>query len=135
MELESGCVAQLNNIKLRRHETSGWDSHKLINFEISLKNLNFSLFKKMDLHFNFSDEKVILDDKFDDILNSLDELDHKQKAMKKLEHLELTHDTHSIALFGIGTFTLIIIVALTYIVFSKLCPIARAIAKMANPDV
>lgn len=65
LELNSGCTAQLNNIKSKRHEAFGWNTHKIINFQISLKNPNFSYFKKLDMsHFNFSEEIVVLDDKF-----------------------------------------------------------------------
>lgn len=135
LELRSGCVAHLNNIKLRRHESFEWGNHRMINFEISIKNLNFSHFKKLDVNLanlNFSEDRVILNDKFDEILSNMDELEHKQRAIKKLERLELTDDIHSFTLFGIGTFTLIIIIVLIYLVLSKLCPIARAIAKMAK---
>lgn len=135
LDLEAGCTAQLNNIKLKRHETYAFSTHKIINLEISLKDLNFSHYKKFDMtKLDFAEEKVILDDKFDEILNSVDELENKQKNLKKLEHLELTHNVHSFTLFGMGTFTLIITLVLIYIIFSKLCPIARTIAKIANPQ-
>lgn len=137
LDLKSGCAAQLNNIKLKRHESFQWSNNKILNFEISLKNLNFSHFKHLDENFlklNFSEDKVVLNDRFDAILKSVDELENKQRATKKLERLELNDDIHSFSLFGIGTFTLIIIIVLIYLVISKLCPIARAIAKMANPQ-
>lgn len=129
LELEPDCMAHIGKFKLRTHTTFHLTKSKIETIDLALKNLNFDgiNFERSN---NSAEEPTLLAEsaEMDEIFSSLNQLEHRQKSLKKLDKLQEKDNIHTYSLLGLGLITLTVTIIFIFVIYRTICPAARSIA-------
>lgn len=130
---EPGCIIKLGKYKLKQNGVYITNHTHINNLEINIKNLEFDNITAIERAIHVSGVTIMQNtDDFEDLMREAEKIENSEKNIKKIDELQTDSSIHSFSLYGLGTTTIIIIIAIGYMTITVICPMATNIARMAS---